>query len=113
MIPSKYDIELYCGDTFDLTLKFADKESEPVDLTGCSVRSEIRSNNGVGDVVASFTADVVDPLAGQISLSLLPSETATLYQHSKMKYDVQVTGADGRVATYVVGSVKAIRDVTQ
>lgn len=109
--PARLDLPAYQGDDLFLTLTFTDPDDAPLDLTGWVFRSQIRT--AVADeqpiVTAEFTATVT---ANVVVLHLTGAETTDLTPPS-MVYDVQSVDSDGRITTWVRGSVPVTQEVTR
>lgn len=98
------------GDTWTITGQVA-SNGTPVDLTGAAVTAQLRETPDATTGHA-FTATVTDAAAGQVSLVLADSVTATLAPMVHV-YDVQVLSG-GVTTTYGVGSqVKVTADTTR
>lgn len=109
MIPGRYDLQLYRGDTYKWTVKlWQDKaQSQAVDLTGATVKSEYRDKSGGTPIVAITTALV---LPNTINLTFPAASWATAPPAGV--WDLQVTMSDGTVNTVLAGTVQVISDVT-
>ena len=102
-----YDITLIQGDSW------AEPFTLPFDLTGYTVKSQIRQKHGSPSVLATFTIAYTNRALGQIALSLTSQMTQSL--PSQGVYDIQVTmDADPTwQKTYVTGMIYAQPQVTQ
>lgn len=109
MIPGTYGLNIYAGD--DHAWRFvlwADVEkTEAADLTGMSVKAEIRDRPGGATIVA---AHVAVTLPNTVDVSLTPADTRAC--PASGRWDLQLTDAGGRVATVLAGAVKVIGDIT-
>ena len=54
--PARFDIVIYIGDTFSLTVLFTDEAGTAIDISGYSFAAEVRAP-GDGSLVATITAD--------------------------------------------------------
>lgn len=77
-----YDIELYRGDSFEVTIDF------PFSLTDYSLLSQIRSYSGATLVLATFNINITDYANGKATLSLTSDQTAEL--PSRGLWDIQM-----------------------
>lgn len=109
MNPGPYTLQIYRGDSYRWQFTLFDdvNQSQPSDLTGVTVLSQIRDRPG-GNYICSLTCTVTLPnvivtyLAAQDS-ALLPGSAA---------WDLQLTYASGDVATVLAGPVNITPDVT-
>lgn len=110
MTPGDYDLDLYRGDSYRWQFQlWADAgKTQPVDLTGCTVKAEIRDKPR-GTVSAVITT-AVDTTPGVITASLSATTTAGLIPSGA--WDLQVTYPDGEVRTVLAGKVTVTDDVT-
>ena len=78
-----YDINLYRGDSFEVTIDF------PFSLTDYSLLSQIRSYSGANIVLATFNINITDVANGKAKLSLTSDQTSDL--PSRGRWDIQMT----------------------
>jgi len=78
-----YDINLYRGDSFEVTIDF------PFSLTDYSLLSQIRSYSGANIVLATFNVNITDVANGKAKLSLTSDQTSDL--PSRGRWDIQMT----------------------
>jgi hypothetical protein len=110
--PGKYDMAVYQGDSFALTITLVDKATAgPVDLTGHTALSQIRSRVSDDLPLVEFDADVDGP-AGVIRLSL-DADTAAQLPPGGQVWDVQTTAPDGTVRTWVAGKAQITAQVSR
>ena len=114
MIPGKYDIEVYQGDSYGplrLTLPSLVPFGGPADLSGggTSLVAQIRPRAGSETVSAAFDVAVLDPAARKIELTLTPIATAPLTKDGV--WDLEVRQGGGKW-TPLAGKVTAIKGVT-
>jgi len=107
-LPQKHDLALYRGDTERFSvLIYDDDGTTPTDLTGVTLKAEMRSKAG-GTLLAEF--DVSSSAAGVVDV-LITSGLSTSLPASGV-WDLQLTYASGDVWTAVAGKVKITMDVT-
>jgi hypothetical protein len=70
-----YNVEIYIGALWPLTITLTDDNDVPIPLTGYYVYCEIRDKEG-GRILATPTVTIT-PGSGQIYLSLTPTQTKT------------------------------------
>lgn len=116
MLPLTRAIHLYQGDSFSLKFRLKTKDASeppvvtPVNLTGCTVKAQIRTfETETPEVVAEFASTITDAANGEVELKLTPEQTAEI---EGGRWDVQVTFADGSVKTYIRGNVAVKSQVT-
>ncbi len=112
-----YNFSIYQGDTFTRFFKYETRASETatpvaVNLTGCSVKSQIRvKEDKTSQLLAEFTTSITDAVNGKFKLTLTPTQTAAL-SFKVAYYDIQVTFTDGSIITPIEGRVVLNKEVT-
>jgi hypothetical protein len=102
-----YDLQMYQGDSFSATVDF------PFNVTGYTIKAQIRPQRNSPVLLANFTVTVVDAAAGTVTISL--PRTATDNLPLRSYWDIQLTtdsDPDYR-QTFVSGIVYTEREVTQ
>jgi hypothetical protein len=109
MTPGRFPLQLYRGDTYRYQFRLWQDAAQTVssDLTGASVKAEIRDRPG-GTLIAVFVCNIVLP--NIIDAVLDAADCAKL--PSNAVWDLQLTYAMGDVATVVTGPVNVTPDVT-
>ena len=109
MIPGKYDLALYRGDTFrrSFTLWSDTERTVPLDLAGATAAAEIRDKSG-GASIAVMGCVIEQPNIVHVSLD----ESAWLQPVPSGVWDLEITFPSGDVATPVAGKVAITGDVT-
>lgn len=116
MVPGKLDLTIYRGDTYKLPLRLRERNTNgtagaPLDLTGCTIKAQARTDEDGSTPLASFTVTPdADPTTGLFTLSLTVVQTKALRGGV---WDVEVTWPDGTVSTYLKGKVTVLKDVTR
>lgn len=102
-----YDVRMTQGDTFVENLLFEDGESEAIDLTGYTFKSQLRrtADNGL---VAEF-----DITADAQSVTRTLSETVTSDLTGVYVHDFQWTDPDGKILTLFTGEFEIEPEVTR
>ncbi len=92
----------------------------PVDLTGCTIRGQIRKKPGDTDVAAALSVTVTDAPAGRYELSLSAATTAGLTAGANARapestyvWDLELVDSGGAVIPLYWGSVQVHREVTR
>ena len=108
-LPGEYDLHLYRGDSavWQFRLWADDAHTVPVDLTGATVKAEIRDKSA-GPLVTELVVSVAMP--NTVDMELTPELWVTI--PAAGVWDLQLTLADGTVQTPVAGKVTATPDVT-
>ena len=98
---ARYDLHIYKGATYCKTATFT-IDDEPVDFTGCTVRSQIRKTlNGL--LAVEFDIDVI-PTEGVINLTLSAEQTLRL-NPGKYIWDLKIVDADDITKYDIYGDV--------
>ena len=109
-----YNIVLYQGDDFSMTFRLKNKGLEtPVNITGCVPKADIKVNLSDANPKLTFTAALLDPLDGTVTLSLTGAQTAAQAAGTKMIYDCQLKWPDNTTKTYLSGSIDVLPEVTK
>jgi hypothetical protein len=116
-LPLTSNITLYRGDDWSQTVTFATgttTSNTPIDLTGCTIASQIRQSENNGTVLNTIAITNRNDAAGSFTMSLSGALTGVM-DSTKFPavYDVQVTSADGLVTTFMKGTVSLGLDVTK
>ena len=109
MTPGKYSLLIYRGDSYKWQFKLWSDTAKtvPVDLTGVTVKSEIRDKPG-GNLLGALTCVVTMP--NIIDASMTATDTAALATSGV--WDLQLTYTDGDVSTVLSGTATVTMDVT-
>ena len=109
MTPGFYALQIYQGDSYrwQFTLYDDVAQTQPSDLTGVTVTSQIRDRPG-GVLIATLACTVTLP--NVITTYLAPTDSAVL--PSSAAWDLQLGYASGDVATVLAGPVNTTPDVT-
>lgn len=114
MLPATRDLTIYKGDTFTMQVRLRQKTVDglagaSVDLTGATPKAQVRTDYDAPAVLADFTCTLAPATSGIIQLELSAAQTATF---TTGVWDLQVTFPDGRIRTYVTGTVTTQKEVT-
>ncbi len=108
-LPANYDLVLYRGDFFSMTVTLKDSGGNPIDLTGSTAQCSIKATL---EATESFNAMLtITPLLGKVDV-LIPSSVTSLLNAGDYVWDLQLTNEDGNVRTYFAGDVKVYGEVT-
>ena len=113
MRPGVRNLSLYAGDTEKFNIAIT-AGGLPVDLTGWTIKAEIRASRGAPTVIETFTCTLSPtPEDGTLTISLSDTETAGLPIGAAIGvWDLQMTSPTGDVKTFLTGSVEVTQDVT-
>ena len=95
MKPARIDLLIYKGSTFLKSFQWKSGEvPTAVDLTGCSIKMQIRENPGT-TLIAEYSTlngkiQITDAVNGKFKLFISNTES-TEYQFKSGKYDIEVT----------------------
>lgn len=117
-LPDTYNFPShYAGDgirTFNITLQ--DDEDVPIDLTGATIRMQLKTKSTGGAVAWTFantgepdTLLTTTPLSGIITFPEILSWTVP---GGNYFYDLEITDGGGFVKTYLKGQWVVINDIT-
>lgn len=107
LLPKRYDIKVYQGDTFEVILNFKDSENVGVDLAGFTGRAQFKPSAGAPvDLTVTVNYGSVD---GAVQV-LLADTSALVGEYS---WDLELEDAGGRKRTYVGGRVTVTNDITE
>lgn len=99
------------GATYNAIVQVFDDDDVVFNLTGYTANSQIRKNYATNTVAATFTANVLSPSNGTISLALTASQTANL-KYGRYVYDVEIY-KDDTVLRPIEGIVVVYPQVTR
>lgn len=109
-----YNMVFYQGDDFSMTFRLKNKGTgTPVNITGCVPKADMKLAITDATVKMSFTAVLLDPLDGTVTLSLSGAQTASLAAGQAMVYDCQLKWLDNTVKTYLGGTITVLPEVTK
>jgi hypothetical protein len=127
--PAVQDITVRQGDRFDLFVRLRQKVWNPalngglgdwepgpyVDLTGKTVRSQIRTTSDAAAVAATFTPTISDQVAlkGGCLLTLFPVDTRSLSVNGVYDVEVETTATPTDTETFLEGAVTVKKDTTR
>lgn len=107
LLPKRYDIQLYQGDTFEVILNFKDAGNVGVDLTGFTGNCQFKPTTGAPiDIGVTTNFGSVDG-----AVQLLLADTSAL--SGDYSWDLELVDAGGRRRTYIGGRVTVTQDITE
>ena len=104
--PAIIPLTIMKGDDYSIEIQLVDDETgEPLDLTGYTATSEIRTGTEPDDtLIKAFTVDFVDPPTATLKIKLTDTESGAIAQSSG-NYSIKYKSSGGIDETYVVGPV--------
>jgi hypothetical protein len=109
--PADQDLTITRGDTETLVVTITTDGSTPVDITGRTYSSQIRTQQDSTTIKASFVCTVTDGAAGEVTCVLSATSSATL-SAGLYFWDLQ-ENASGVISTILSGNVTVLADVTR
>ena len=111
MAPANLPLNIRIGDTETISVAIQDANGAPVNITGRTYASQIRSTTDATTVLATFTCSIVSGAAGTLTATLSAATTAALTAGLGV-WDLQETNGS-TVTTLLAGSVTIAQDVTR
>ena len=105
--PKRYDIELYQGDTFEVTLVFKDINQLPVNLTGVGYDCRFAAVAPTAAPTVQPTVSALTPTNGEVTI--LIENTSSL--SGNYTWDLQLLNGTKK-RTYIGGAVTITSDLT-
>jgi len=111
--PGVYDVTMYAGEDFKLTLLLKDSTGAAMNLTGSTYAAQFRSAPApAGTVFATYSASAPTPANGQIEVKLSRAQTAINTGKAGM-WDLRQTGTTGLVSYLLTGKAAVKPTVTR
>ena len=74
-----YDMTIYKGNDFEKLFSFKNADETPMDLTGFTVKSQVRDFPGRSEtLLMEFTIEIPDPPNGQVILKATDTQTGAV-----------------------------------
>jgi len=99
------------GTTFTLSITVSDFTDTPINLTGYTLRSQMRKSYN-SNTYTAFTVTSDEPTEGEINLSLTATQTSAL-RYGRYVYDVEIVSSTGEVTRVLEGIVTVNPEVTK
>ena len=117
MAAGVYDIMCEQGATFRKTFTWLDENEQPINLTGCSARMQVRSAYKSTSTWLSLTSGsggglTLEALTGTITMVITATTSAAL-PINKGVYDLEVVQTNGEVTRLLQGSFIVSPEVTR
>ena len=110
-VPSKQNLTITRGDTESVVVTMTSDGTTPVDISGRTYRSQIRTTKDASTIDASFTCTVTSALIGEVTCSMTAGDTAALVVGVHY-WDFEENNS-GVVSTILAGTVNVLADVTR
>ncbi|MFI6536666.1 hypothetical protein ACIBHY_29740 [Nonomuraea sp. NPDC050547] len=119
MAAATYDLLIEQGTPYDrvLTLRSRAEGRPPLDLTGCSVRAQVRAHHGADaallyDLATGGGLTITDPAAGKVALHV-PAAISASWGWRVGVYDLELVAAGGQPLRLLQGTVRVTGEVTR
>lgn len=112
---SQKNFEVDQNTTFTFTIDYKDNNGDPIDLTDCVVKMQVRDTKGGAKLAFTLTSPSgginVDELLGRINIRMTPSQTNKLF-FPKSSYDIMLTDSNSNKTKILEGFLTLSRSVT-
>ena len=109
--PADQDLIITRGDTETLVVTITTDGSTPINITGRTYTSQIRTQQDSTTIKASFTCTVTSGAAGEVTCVLSSTSSAAL-SAGLYFWDLQ-ENASSVISTILAGTVTVLADVTR
>ena len=112
MTPASYDITIYEGAEYELTMLFEISDGVPVDLTGMVFSMKIRDEltSATSEDWSSYISH--GSTNGTITLAVPAAETID-WGYTTGVYDIEFLQTDGKIYKLMRGNVTIVEEVTR
>ena len=116
MAAVKYDFTIEQGATTTKPFVWKSSDGQPVDLTGYSVRMQVRRNVSSPDVLLEASTEngrfQLDAESGKFTLVLSATITSAITWQTGV-YDIELTDSDSVVTRLIQGQIDVSKEVTR
>jgi hypothetical protein len=119
MQPANLDLTVYKGSTFSKLIQWkTGTPAEPVNLTGCTARMQIRKSVNSSEILDTLTTEngklsIYDPVLGKLRIDI-EHTVSTSYTFTGGVYDLEIIyPSEGPVYRILEGCFAAIPEVTR
>ncbi len=109
LLPKRYDITIYQGDTFEVILNFKDSAGSAVNLSGFNGLVQFKDANNV--IIA--TPIVTMNSNGVIGAAKIYIGDTSIIAGGEYAWDFQLTDAAAKKRTYIGGKVTVEEDISE
>lgn len=104
------------GARFVRTLTYKNEDGQPIDLTGYSVRMDIRGGKSksatlIHDLATAGDISITDAAGGEVTVDI-PDETTAGFSFGTAFHDVELEDSAGNVTRLVQGKIWLDKEVT-
>lgn len=96
-----YDLDIYQGQTFALSLVVNDINGSPLNLSGYAISGFLRTRYSDSGALANLNVTIADPANGVVSMGMVPSGTSQLPINYAF-YDIEMMNTGNGVVTRVL-----------
>jgi hypothetical protein len=109
--PAKQDLTIVRGDTEIVDVTLTTDGSTPINITGRTYASQMRTTPDIAAIAITGTCTIVNGAAGEMRVTFSAADTADL-DPGYLYWDLQET-AGSTVSTILAGTVTVLADVTR
>jgi hypothetical protein len=100
------------GSTFDAALSLVGDDGVAIDLSGCTVRGQIRKAYTSANAAANIVCTITDAVGGNVDIGLSAATTANI-KFGRYVYDIEYVDTFGTITRIVEGIVTVTPEVTR
>jgi len=100
------------GTTYSLTISVADATGAAVNLTGYTLRAQLRKSYGATSYTSFTTSAGAVPADGELTISLTDAQTSAL-KSGRYVYDIEIVDTSSVVTRVLEGIVTITPEVTK
>lgn len=101
--------------TFTFVVEYKDNNGSPIDITGSSVKMQVRDTKGGSKLAFSLTSPsggiLIDGPNGKLTIKITPTQTNKLF-YPKSSYDIMLTDSNLNKIKLLEGFMTLSRSVT-
>jgi len=102
--------------TFTFTVEYKDNDGDPIDLTDCSAKMQVRDTKGGSKLAFTLTSPstggiTIDGPNGKLTIKITPTQTNKLF-YPKSAYDLMIVDSNGNKTKLIEGFMTLSRSVT-
>jgi hypothetical protein len=101
--------------TFTFTVEYKDNDGDPIVLTDCSAKMQVRDTKGGSKLAFSLTSPsggiTIDGALGKLTIKMTPTQTNKLF-YPKSSYDIMLTDSNLNKTKLLEGFITLSRSVT-
>ena len=98
------------GATWSVAVEYTDSGGTPIDITGYSVRADMKRSYTDSTAAQSITCAITTPTQGVINMSLTATQTKLL--SGDYLYDLELESVGGAVTRLLHGTITIDKEVT-